>query len=860
MKVPGDGPTPCKLFFMGEGPGIQEHRKGEPFVPWAPAGKEFKRFHEGIFLYREDIFVTNLVKYHVENDEDPTPEMIARDEPDLLRELEACQPEIIVPLGAPATRYFLGEDVTMDAVHGIPHPWQNSLWLKNPAVVLPIYHPALGLHSPSMQALIHYDFQQLHSLLAGEIDAWPKVDEIEKPRYEEVGPMDVYASLAGRTRCAVDTEGLPGKAWGLSFSVNAGTGWVIKKGTEALKAFKKVWARDDMVMVLHNALYDLGVLRELGVTPKRFTDTMHKAYLLCLEPQQLKLLAKRLCGMEMNSYEEITRDASTRLAVNYLTEATIHEWPPAAEELVFKENKPPRLSKKWSVNKRIDRILNDYLEKDSNVRKRWADLKKKTPELALPIELELGEMPVATLDDISQKVAVPYSGRDADATTRIDPILDQMIAAMGLEEVLEIDLNCTPMIERMQSVGMMADKEYFERFGRELGREMESLTRQISEVGGLEINPGSGDQLAHLLFHHLGLESKKMTKKKTREAVDVKVMEALRPAHPVVPLLLDFTERKKLKNTYADKLPLWVGEDGRIRSTFRQTRIPTGRLALSQPNLLAQPVRTELGRRIREGFIAPPGKLLGSWDLNQIEMRVMAHESEDENMLKVFHDPTSLGFHFATCAKIHGIRPEDVIKESTEYMMSKNVSFGIIFRISAMGLTAQMHQRGHPGWTDDDSQRMIDEWFAIYPGVKSFMEAKMAEARRYGYVRDMWGRIRYLEGIRSKVRAIRSEAERQAINFPIQSGAQGVIKLAMAGIWYDVLPAFWEERPKDEETGMECVEPILQVHDEVVLEFDEDLPTLLDPMIQAQLSGATTKLRVPITASGAWGVNWKELK
>jgi len=140
------------------------------------------------------------------------------------------------------------------------------------------------------------------------------------------------------------------------------------------------------------------------------------------------------------------------------------------------------------------------------------------------------------------------------------------------------------------------------------------------------------------------------------------------------------------------------------------------------------------------------------------------------------------------------------------------------------------------------------------------MEAKMAEARRYGYVRDMWGRIRYLEGIRSKIRAVKAEAERQAINFPIQSGAQGVIKLAMAGIWYDVLPAFWDERPKDEETGMECVEPILQVHDEVVLEFDEDLPTLLDPMIQAQLSGATTKLRVPITASGAWGKTWKELK
>ncbi len=331
----------------------------------------------------------------------------------------------------------------------------------------------------------------------------------------------------------------------------------------------------------------------------------------------------------------------------------------------------------------------------------------------------------------------------------------------------------------------------------------------------------------------------------------MKVLEGMRGKHPVVPALLDFSERAKLKKTYADQLPRWMDEDSRIRATFRLTRIPSGRIACSEPNLLAQPTRTELGSRIREGFIAAPGRILGSWDLNQIEMRVLAHESEDENMIAVFSDPNRLGLHIETCAEIYGMKPEEVDKKSTAYKMIKNVTFGIVYHISAYGLTAQMHQRGKPDWTEDDSQKMIDEWFTLYPGVGRFMEAKKAEARRFGFVRDMFGRIRYLEGVRSKIPRVQNEAYRQAINHPIQSGAQGVIKLAMAGIWNDVLPAYWREG--------HWVEAILQVHDELLFEADEAVMPTLGPLVTSQLEGAY-KLRVPITASGAIGKNWRQLK
>jgi len=818
MRVPGEGPKPCDLFFCGEGPGVKEAACGRPFVPWAPAGKEFERYHESIFIYRPDIYITNLVKEHVPNDDDPTSEMISRDEPELIVELRDVNPKIVVPLGAPATRYFLG-DVNMEEVHGIPHNGKGH-------VVLPCYHPAAGLHDQSgkMQSLIAYDFQQLSALIKGDLAPHPVIDDIKNPRYELLPPMYVYGSLAGRKEAAVDTEGLKGMPWGLSFSVNKGVGSVVKAGTEAQVAFKRA-AHHGLHFILHNALHDLPVLEEMGIYPLSFTDTMLKAYLLCLEPQGLKVLAYRHLGIEMDSYADITREASQRLAVDYLTAASIQEWPPAVQEVIFKEGEA-KLTRPWSINKRIERILKDVHEKETDARARWGSIKKKTPELALPVELGLGEMPEATLDDIPQDIAVPYSGRDADVTGRLDPILDEKIHAMGLERVLKIDLDVIPMVARMQKVGMLADKEYFERFGRELGHELEELTEEIHKVGGLPISPTSGDQKAELLFHHLGLESRKLTKGKTREAVDVKVLEGLRGKHPVVPLLLDHSEMSKLKNTYTDKLPLWMDEDGRIRSIFRITRIPSGRLALSQPNLLAQPVRSELGRRIREGFIAPEGKLLGSWDLNQIEMRVMAHESQDANLIAVMSDPTRPGIHIETCANLYGLEWEDVSKESTEYMMIKNVTFGVVYDISAYGLTQQMHQRGFPNWTDEDSQRMIDEWFALYPGVLKYMSATRAEARRFGFVRDMFGRIRYLEGVRSKIYAVRKEAERQGINHKIQSGAQGVIKLAMAGIWKDVLPLYWNEGS--------YIEPLLQVHDEIVFEFDEGLEKTLDPIIQEQ--------------------------
>jgi len=274
-----------------------------------------------------------------------------------------------------------------------------------------------------------------------------------------------------------------------------------------------------------------------------------------------------------------------------------------------------------------------------------------------------------------------------------------------------------------------------------------------------------------------------------------------------------------------------------------------------------QPTRSELGKGIRHGFIARPGYLLGAWDLDQIEMRILAHESEDENLLRLFNEgaecPVAKQFGKCTCHDIHrftaskvfGRSPDEVSDE--ERSSAKNVGFGIVYGVTAEGLQLQMYLRGK-NTPLEECQRMIDDYLKVaYPGVLRFMETKFTEARRWGYVRDMFGRVRYVTGVWSQLEWVQSAALRQAGNFPIQSGAQGVIKLAMAGVWQRVIPAL-------RSAGCD-IRPLLQIHDELVFEFPEGWEDAVDRMVLAEMSGAV-RLRVPVGAKGHWGKRWSELK
>lgn len=840
----GNGPKSAPVAFFGETPGKHEMSEGVPFVPWAPAGKLFAHLLGEINLSRSCVFVSNIYKTRIGNDKPPSEEQILEHKPYLDCELADISSKIIVPLGATATRVFL-PGMSLEAVHGIPHQ-------VNRRIVLPCFHPAASLYSPKVGALVTYDFQQLLAVLRGEIPPIPPQDQHPNPGYIRLTSPNLVGSIIHQAKgsIGVDTEGDLDLPWSVQCSVTPGEAFLVRsQDTPAVTELARELPLKRVV--LHNALYDWDMLDRMGITLGEFTCTQIMAHLLCLEPLSLKPLSYRHSGMRMVPYSHIVREAKQRKYVSYLEKLNYHEWPPVDPFLVW-ENEEPRLKKPRSLNSRIKGILKNIADgKDVDAQARWSKVTKDMPEdLMEMVECIGGPEPRISLSDVPESVSTDYACKDADATTRNEVILFSKIKALGLEAALKTDLDLVPMTVRMMRVGIKADKPYFERFGRELSHEITQIDQQVSkEVNIPGLNLDAPDQVAELLFGKLRLKHLKMTKSKKRPSVDSATLEALTGKHPVVQMIKDRRERATLRKTYTNKLPDLIQEDGRIHTKLTLTGQPAGRYTSSNPNLLAQPTRTELGRRIRYGYIASEGCSLGAWDLDQIEVRIVADESQDETLMAIFRDVTR-HFHKETCHKIYGIPINEISKESTEYKMSKNVSFGIIYGITAYGLTLQLEARGQKV-SKSDCQKWIDEWFAIYPGVFSYMEWKKAEARRRGYVADRWGRIRYFPGVHSPIDSVREEALRQVMNHPIQAGAQGVIKAAQIVIWNEILPYLWRD-------GIYC-ECLLQIHDELLFEFEQGLERLLDPVINSVMATAV-ELSVPVASSGNWGSNWGILK
>lgn len=455
-------------------------------------------------------------------------------------------------------------------------------------------------------------------------------------------------------------------------------------------------------------------------------------------------------------------------------------------------------------------------------------------------------MPEATLDNVPLEDAVRYAGRDADATYRLKPILWRKIQEMKLEDVYRMDMSVIPMFERMQSNGMQVDVGRLRQLSKEIGTKMGGCIASLMKwTHNSQFNPGSGDQVAQFLFHKLHLAPRRMTKSKSRESTDDKTLESLRRSHPAVGLILDYRELAKVKDSFCDTLPAYVDADGRIHGKFRVTRVSSGRLSITDPALLTIPVRTELGKSVRTAFIAKPGYVLGSWDLDQIELRELAHQTQDPNMLKLFREGVDI--HKQSGAWMFGVKLDDVTP--VQRRAAKTINFGIVYGISPPGLADQMAASGAEGWTDDRCEEGLTEWHKIYKYAKPYFMQCHAEVRRNGFARDRWGRIRYLPGVHSTIPSVRSEAERQAVSFKISSSAQGTMKMSMRAIW-----DWWRE-----ERLAGKVEPILQVHDELLFELEDGTQDVVGPSIKTMLEYTTT-MSMPIKAKYGFGVNWGVLK
>lgn len=437
-----------------------------------------------------------------------------------------------------------------------------------------------------------------------------------------------------------------------------------------------------------------------------------------------------------------------------------------------------------------------------------------------------------------------------------------------LENVRKLDLLPVPLIRRMQRTGMAIDRDHFRELSSELAVEMAELEKDVAghvppaklhefAAAGGEWNVNSPEQVAKLLFDVLGIGMGEQLKRTASGRISTgrKQLEKIKGDHPVVQKIIDYRERAKLRNTYCDKLPgmarwhpagdCWcglrhLGETWRVHTEIATTRTETGRLASRKPNLSNVPQRTDLGARVRLGFISSPGYLLVSRDFNQIELRDLAHCSRDRFMLNIYAQGGDI--HLATAIAAFGV-PKDQIDKLKHRLPAKTVNFGICYGLTAEGLQAQLTFMGLP-WDRDRCQGFIDSWYDLYPSVRDYMDLQRYRARRYGFVWDLFGRVRMVPEVRSIHSWIREAGLRQAGNMPIQALAAGQMKLTMGAL------EPWSNAHRD-------VHPLMTIHDQLLVEVPEDRAEAVSEELAPYFNDVMGGLcRVPITSDGEVMSRW----
>jgi len=434
--------------------------------------------------------------------------------------------------------------------------------------------------------------------------------------------------------------------------------------------------------------------------------------------------------------------------------------------------------------------------------------------------------------------ACEYAGEDADITWQLAGILKEDLDREGFKDLYaKIEMPLIPVLMKMEHQGVKLDVDALNAFAQELREDIIHIEKEIFSLAGTEFNISSPRQLGEVLFDRLKIISDPKRTKTKQYATGEEVLTGLKDKHPIVAKILDHRSLRKLLTTYVSALPKLVKKgSGKIHTSFNQALVTTGRLSSVNPNLQNIPVREERGREIRKAFIPEKeGNIFFSADYSQIELRLMAHLSGDEQMIEAFVRNEDI--HTATAAKIYKIDPKDVSKEMRN--KAKTANFGIIYGISAFGLAQRMRI------SRAEARALIDGYFENYPGVREYMDASIRMAREQGYVETMFGRRRYLPDILSRNSVVRGNAERNAINSPIQGSAADIIKIAMIRI----------QEFLDREQFKSSM--ILQVHDE--LNFDvvpEELDSL-KTMVVKEMERATS-LKVPITVDWGQGANWLE--
>lgn len=442
-----------------------------------------------------------------------------------------------------------------------------------------------------------------------------------------------------------------------------------------------------------------------------------------------------------------------------------------------------------------------------------------------------------SMRDLDPKNVYEYAAEDADVTLKLKNVLEPKLKDVNAEKLFwDIEMPLVPVLADMEMTGVCLDTNSLKETSELFTKRMEDLEKKIYDEAGEKFNISSPKQVGDILFGKMKLVDKPKKTRTGQFVTSEDVLQQLRSKAPIVANILDYRGLKKLLGTYVDALPKLINpRTGHIHTSFNQTITATGRLSSSDPNLQNIPVRDDDGKEIRKCFIPEPGCLFFSADYSQIELRIMAHLSGDENMIEAFRE--GFDIHRATAAKIWHESMDDVT--DAQRKKAKQANFGIIYGITTYGLAQRMEI------PNNEARQLIDDYFKTFPKVHAYMEKAKEEARQKGYAETLFGRRRYLPDINSHNGTVRGFAERNAINAPIQGSEADIIKVAMIRIW---------RRFKAEGIRSKM---ILQVHDELNFSVYPDEKEKVEKIVLEEMQGAY-KLAVPLIADAGWGKNWLE--
>jgi DNA polymerase-1 len=441
------------------------------------------------------------------------------------------------------------------------------------------------------------------------------------------------------------------------------------------------------------------------------------------------------------------------------------------------------------------------------------------------------------MSQVDIKTAAAYSGADADMTFRLAALFEKQLAEQGLMKLFkEVEMPLVPVLLMMERNGIALDTGILKEMSKNLGEQIAALENKIYSQADGEFNINSPLQLGKVLFEKLHIPSPR--KSGGKYSTEASILEELRPAFPIVGDILEYRQLTKIKSTYIDTLPELVNpKTGRIHTSFNQARTSTGRLSSSDPNMQNIPVRGELGGQVRQAFIAPQGSSLLCVDYSQIDLRVLAHFSRDENLVQAFKNDEDI--HAATAALLFGVEKPQVTKDQRR--AAKTINFGVIYGMSDYGLEQATE------FSREEAGKFIKAYFEKYPGVRKYLDETKEKARRDGYVETLLGRRRYIPDINSSNRQVREAAERMAINMPVQGTSADIIKVAMINLYREMA----EKKLKSK--------MLLQVHDELVFEVPDDEMDAMRRFVPKIMETAV-ELAVPVKADTKIGQNWGEVK